>query len=300
MSKFITGKELVKTIDNIIWEAEKTLLIVSPFIKLDKYFRKNFEKHLNTPDLEIIVVFGKNENEVQRSLNKDDFEFFKGFPNVSIIHEPRLHAKYYGNEKKGVVTSINLYDFSVENNIEFGVYSEQTLLNQLSSNNHDMDAWQKCIEIANNGKVVFIKRPVYENKTFIVNLSKKYKFSKIMLDDTSHFYENKKSSFSNKKLEDFPEELNSEDYRPVREETKEVKEPVREYKAQNNYNQKPTQGFCIRTGEQIAFNPNQPLSKPAWRIWNEFANPDFPEKYCHRTGQLSYGRTSFRNPILNP
>ena len=35
MSKFITGKDLENNIYDIIWKAEKTLLIVSPFIDLE-------------------------------------------------------------------------------------------------------------------------------------------------------------------------------------------------------------------------------------------------------------------------
>ena len=59
MNKFITGKELVNTIDDIIWNAEKTLVIVSPFIKLDEHFRKLFDRHENHHELEIIIFFGK-------------------------------------------------------------------------------------------------------------------------------------------------------------------------------------------------------------------------------------------------
>ncbi|KOS06781.1 hypothetical protein AM493_12670 [Flavobacterium akiainvivens] len=303
MSKFITGKELIDTIDSIIWDAEKTLLIVSPFIKLDGPFKKNFKKHINNPALKLVVVFGKNENAVQKSLNKEDFEFFKSFKNVSVIYEPKLHAKYYGNEKKGVITSINLYDHSVENNIEFGVFSEQTLLTQLSGSNHDLDAWQKCIEIANNGKVVYIKRPVYEQKKFIINYSKVYIDSEVLVDDTDYFYEKKKTTFSDRKLGSFPEEIDSESVRPVRDERpireeRKVAEPSVQYKSVNNYQAQPSKGYCIRTGEQIPFNPNQPLSYSAWKIWNEFGNVDFPEKFCHLTGRPSNGKTSFRKPIL--
>lgn len=57
-------------------------------------------------------------------------------------------------------------------------------------------------------------------------------------------------------------------------------------------------GFCIRSGKKIKFNPKQPMSKEAWKIWNEYGNQDFPEKYCHKTGKLSFGKTSMRNPIL--
>lgn len=40
MAKFITGEELEKAIYDIIWDAERDLLIVSPFIKLDDYFKR--------------------------------------------------------------------------------------------------------------------------------------------------------------------------------------------------------------------------------------------------------------------
>ncbi|GGB84481.1 hypothetical protein GCM10007424_25650 [Flavobacterium suaedae] len=62
--------------------------------------------------------------------------------------------------------------------------------------------------------------------------------------------------------------------------------------------EKSKHGYCIRTGQQIPFNPQQPLSRDAWRVWNEFGNVDFPEKFCHKTGEKSNGKTSMRNPIL--
>ena len=44
MSEFITGKKLEGAIYDIIWEAEKTLLVLSPYVKLDKYFKKAFRQ----------------------------------------------------------------------------------------------------------------------------------------------------------------------------------------------------------------------------------------------------------------
>ncbi|MBL6873679.1 MAG: hypothetical protein ISR00_07045, partial [Flavobacteriales bacterium] len=51
---------LVETIENIIWTAEKKLMIVSPFIKLDNHFKKLFDNLKNKHDLQITIVFGKN------------------------------------------------------------------------------------------------------------------------------------------------------------------------------------------------------------------------------------------------
>lgn len=298
MSKFLTGKNLIDAIDGIIWEAEKTLLIVSPFIKLDEYFRKLFEHQLKKPNLHIIIVFGKNENEVKRSLNQNDFDYFKKFPNISIIYAKDLHAKYYGNEQKGVVTSINLYDHSFKNNIEFGIYTEQTLLTQLGSN-LDVDAWDECLKIANNNDVVFIKRPIYDNKKFVVTFSKNYTGSETLLDYTDHFY-GTKSRYQSKRLKDFETELElgfDNTQKPERKEFEKGK--IKDEKPNYHYKENTQQyGYCIRTGEQIPFNPKYPLSKPAWQTWSQFSNADFPEKFCHKTGKPSYGKTSMRKPIL--
>lgn len=307
MSKFITEKELEDTVYNIIWDAEQTLLIVSPYIKLDEYFKKIFDKHKNNPKIHLLLVFGKNETAISKSLSKDDFDFFKKFPNVSIIYVPTLHAKYYANEFKGVVTSINLYDYSFKNNIEYGIYSEQSILNKLTdrfTGNPDNDAWDKSRQIADENDAVFIKRPVYEKRF----LSKNYITSEILLDYTEHFYSKKTINYKPRRLTEFDDELElGANYgtRPLREEIEDEKPEIKEtqYQAPKTTYAKeefkdPKYGFCIRTGEQIPFNPGQPLSKPAWRKWNEFGNPDFPEKFCHKTGKPSYGKTSMRNPIL--
>lgn len=57
-------------------------------------------------------------------------------------------------------------------------------------------------------------------------------------------------------------------------------------------------GYCIRTGQQIPFNPNRPFSRDAYEVWNDFKNPYYEENYCHFSGESSNGQTSFANPIL--
>lgn len=286
MSKFITGKELENAVYNIIWDAKQVLLIVSPFIKLDDYFKKLFNNHVNNPKLHLLLVFGKNENAVKKSMSMSDFDYFKQFPNVSIIYVSNLHAKYYGNENEGVITSINLYDYSFINNIEFGVYSEEGFLDRFKQS-ADQDAFNACIEIAESHEVVFIKRPVYENRRLIVNLGKNYIKSDILHDSTNQFYGASKSKkLESKRLADFPEEVLIGSKNTGRPEREEVLTP-----------DLPIQGYCIRTGKKIKYNLKQPMSREAWLIWNEYGNENFPEKFCHKTGQASNGKTSMNNPV---
>jgi len=285
MSKFITSENLADAVYEIIWEAENKLLIVSPFIKLDEYFKKLFDKHINNPKLHILIVFGKNEKEISKSLSKNDFDYFKKFLNISIIYVPNLHAKYYGNEKKGVITSINLYDHSFKNNIEFGVYSETNLLNKYK-NNFDNDAWNTCHELAFKSEAIFIKRPLFEKKLLSSLLGKNYIKSAILHDTTDKFYStwNKNKNSEIRTLADFKDELELGSEQTIR--------PTREdIEIQKN-------GFCIRTGERIPFNLKKPMSKSAWLVWNQFNDEYYPENYCHKTGEKSNGKTSMNKPIL--
>ena len=287
MAKFITGKELEDVVRNIIKDANDILLIVSPYIKLGDYFKELFEGHLNNTGLELIVVFGKNEGHTSKSLSKDDFELFKKFPNVSVIYEPNLHAKYYGNEMSGVITSINLYDYSFKNNIEFGVHTEVGFFNGKSSA-PERDAWDKCQEIAHNGTPVFIKRPIVQ-KGFLGSItgSKKYVASKILLDETEYFYAQKARKLtSSKKLADFPEELDKDTNNDTRPSPEAAKDSEKEM------------GYCIRTAARIPFNVLKPFSADAYKSWAEYGNKDYPEKYCHKTGRRSNGKTSMKHPVL--
>jgi hypothetical protein len=298
MSKFVTGKELNDEIYHIIWDAKKELVLVSPFIRLDKYFRGLLEKHNQNENLHILLVFGKNEGAVSKSLNSDDFEFFKQFPNISIVYQANLHAKYYGNETKGMITSINLHDHSFENNIEFGVLSSNDSL--LSNTKIDKEAWGKCLEIAYTGTPVFIKRPKIQKK--VLGIIKSYIGSEVLLDMTTQFYSGSSKGIiqSDKKLEDFPDEI---EFVPTKGSMPEREMPLKEAAQSKtsqsaNWNEIKT-GYCIRTGVKIPFSPEKPFCYDAFKEWAIYENWEYSEKYCHLTGEKSYGKTSRLKPILN-
>ncbi len=289
MPKFITGEALEKAVYEIIWDAEDSLRIVSPFIRLDDYFKKLFDKHINNPKLHILIVFGKNEGNVSRSLSKDDFDYFTKFPNISIIYVPNLHGKYYGNEKKGVITSINLHDYSFKSNIEFGVYSEINMLDRFTQS-ADQDAWAACSDIAYSNEAIYIRRPVFEKKLLSAILGKSYVKSDTLHDITNNFYlgfANYSRGNIQKRLSDFPDELD------LATSTTKKDMPIREEIQQT------TPGYCIRTGIKISFDPNKPLSEDAFRSWVQFGNTEYPENYCHFSGEPSNGTTCFSKPILS-
>lgn len=57
---FLTGKELSEKIYDTIYNSEKYLLILSPFIQLDTYFKDEvFKTHINNSIVHIIGFLGK-------------------------------------------------------------------------------------------------------------------------------------------------------------------------------------------------------------------------------------------------
>ncbi|OQD42775.1 hypothetical protein BUL40_09670 [Croceivirga radicis] len=283
MSKFLTGKPLEEKLTDILWNAKKYVIVISPFIKLDNHVRSIFDKIKATHEINLILVFGKNEGYKQKSLREKDFEYFKNFKNISILYNKDLHAKHYCNEKEGLITSLNLYDYSMINNIEYGVHFTKNILNPSENLFEETEEFTDDL-IFEKSHVVFLKKPQYKKKMF--GLSKTFQNSSVLFDVSDDFFNG--HDYDIKSLADFDYENLSDvdkvyDIKPQRE---------------NNLEQSPTFGYCIRTGEQIPYNPEKPFSYYAFRTWKQFENYDFEENYCHKTGKESYGKTSMRNPIL--
>lgn len=127
INRFKVHDELIKMIN----EAEKQLIFISPYIKLHDDYKRALLRKVKNPELEIIVVFGKNAEDKSKSINMEDFEFFRQFPNIKIKYCERLHAKIYANDFCSLVTSMNLHRFSAEENIEVGILCKNTLLGSI-------------------------------------------------------------------------------------------------------------------------------------------------------------------------
>ena len=282
----LLGKELEDAVCEIIYKANESILIVSPYIKLDKYFEKLFEQHIDNYKIQITIVFGKNEGNVTKSLSIRDFEFFKKFHDITIVYVPTLHAKYYSNEKVGLITSINLHEYSVKHNIEYGVLFDTSFLSRADKT--DLEAWQFSNNLANENDVIYIKRAIIEKK----RLSQNFIGSKVLFDVTDSLIRNRK--YESKRISDFPnfieESKKKSKVRPTR---AEVESTVENEKTIVKANTK--KGFCIRCGIDEYFNILSPLCTDCWKKWVHYEDKNFREKYCHNCGEKRI--TSMAQPI---
>lgn len=282
---FLTGKDLSEKIYDTIYNSEEYLFILSPFIQLDQYFKEEvFKTHLNSSHIHIIIGFGKNENNVIKSFKKEDIEYFTQFKNITIVYIPNLHAKYYGNEKKAIITSMNLLDYSFKNNIEFGVYSEKKLIS-INSNSFFESAFNTCLNIVEeNGYTIFVKRPKYNRKRFF---SKDYVGSDTELDLIQDLATN--GSVPKRKLSEFL----SEKYVNIA-----LKQERKAVDAYNKKTEIPSsnskKGYCIRCKNHISLDIEKPLCWSCYQVWSKYEDPFYQENYCISCGERH--KTNFNKP----
>ena len=296
MTKFLTGNDLHDSVYDIIFEAKKHLLIISPFIRLDDYFKNLFNKYKSQSNVMIIIAFGKNEENVSRSFSSEDFSYFKEFPNISIVYIPNLHAKYYANERRGIITSINLYDYSFKNNIEFGVLCETAII---GGDKIDREAWEKSMKILGENNVVFVRKPKFKKKLF----GKDYIGSETLYDVTEELinkgYTPKKSVFDFNNPESIRAEANTarisrEEFEAQRNYIDDTSDSLS--KIGNNISFRGEKiGYCIRCSNQILLNPKSPYCKKCYKLWKIESDKNYIEQYCHACGEEQ--RSSFTKPM---
>jgi hypothetical protein len=287
MPRFFTGNELNSELEKVFENAEEQIILISPYIKLHDRYASTLRTKQKNPRLEIIVVFGKNEENIAKSMKQDDFNFFKEFPNIQIRYEKRLHAKYYASESSAIMTSMNLHSYSQDNNIEVGVMTTASLLGNIASNlitnvtgedSYDSQASRYFKRVIDQSELLFHKVPQFDKGAFGTGLNKKYISSKIEVDKLSDFFAEKPktdtsyrrdSSYESKKVEILSQPVNN-----------------------------VQTGFCIRTGVPIPFNVKMPMCHDSFRTWSKFGDGDYSENFCHFTGEPSNGETCVSRPIM--
>lgn len=192
MAKLLYNDALNHEISELIRNAYSRIDLFCPYIKLHQKLKDDLKKHIDNYEIQINILFGKNEDDPSKSMSKEDFEFFKQFKHIQIRYEPRLHAKYYANDDFCVLSSMNLHGYSQNNNIEVGVkFKGKSLVGMVGSlvfdsEDMDYDAYKFFQEVYDNSEVIFRNSPQFENKILSKN---KYLGSVIEIDRSSEFYD---------------------------------------------------------------------------------------------------------------
>ena len=114
MAEFLTTSGISFRLEEIIKDAQERLVIISPFLKIDRRIKELLEDR-NRFKIDIRVIYGKTDLRPEESDWLESQEFIR----TSFCEH--LHAKCYMNEKAALLTSMNLYEFSQRNNEEMGI-----------------------------------------------------------------------------------------------------------------------------------------------------------------------------------
>jgi len=194
MAQFVEADELNTALTTMINHADNYLWFISPYIKLNERIKFSLTALKDRPHTEIVIVFGKNENDVSKSMSLEDLKFFIDFPNIKVMHVANLHAKYYGSEDFAIITSMNLYEFSQVTNLEAGVilYAKNTLkklasmANPLDVDNTFENSFGFFGRVIKQAKLIYEKKPKF--KSTMLGLTSKYERSDIVADNTEKYY----------------------------------------------------------------------------------------------------------------
>ena len=112
MAEFLTTKGITAHLHKIIADAQRELVLISPYIKSDDVTKGLLES--TTRAISVEVIYGKKE------LTKDEREYFDRY-SIKTTFIKNLHAKCYLNEDQALLTSMNLHEFSQAHNDEMGI-----------------------------------------------------------------------------------------------------------------------------------------------------------------------------------
>ncbi|WP_439880922.1 phospholipase D family protein [Pontibacter sp. MBLB2868] len=114
MSEFITTKGIAYHIEELVKRADKEITLVTPYLKIAPLLLERIMEH-DRKGCFTTIIYGKDE------LRADQKLALSRLNNLNLYFAKNLHAKCYYNEKQLLITSMNLYEFSENNNREFGI-----------------------------------------------------------------------------------------------------------------------------------------------------------------------------------
>jgi hypothetical protein len=308
-NKYLFDSSLSAAIEDLIKNAKDKLTLISPYIDLSERVKSALNEQLNkkNPNFTLKVLFGKDGKDVlkneRRSAKqlKDSLEFFMNFPNVEIKFEKRLHAKFYLNDFDMIFSSMNLYNYSLVNNIEFGIIENLSSIGILGQIGESVVEIVESFENQISEKVLGLNKaidPVSKFESIFSEAELLYQTNPI-IKDKKDFKSKIKGAVGIESKEIVDKEIRCDFLTDLLKGKLNVNSNYEKINEKINNKAIGGIGFCIRTGSEIPFNPKKPMSNKAFTMWNKYKDVNYSEKFCHFSGEKPDAKTSVKKPILN-
>lgn len=233
MAKFLNTTGVSYHLEELIKGTKDKLILISPYLQFTDRIKEHL-RNLNIQKKDIRIVYRENK------LQPEENNWLESQIGIRTSLCKNVHAKCYLNESEAIITSMNLYEFSQQNNNEMGIHFSKA---------QDPDLYNDTLEEA--------------NRLLTISEEIRVTVKKVTADTPSRTTKN-----------------------PL-----DVKMTVAKSAI-------PEAGYCIRTGVSIPFNVEKPMTYDSFKSWSKYGDVEYPEKYCHFSGELSNGETSVSRPIL--
>lgn len=130
LAKFLNTSATSYYLEELIKNARDTLVLISPFLKINDRIKELLEDK-NRLKMDVRIVYGKSE------LQPEEISWLKELTFIRTSFCKNLHAKCYLSEEGCIITSLNLYEFSQVNNNEMGIYLSKTDDSELYKDAYD-------------------------------------------------------------------------------------------------------------------------------------------------------------------
>ena len=115
MAKFLNTTGVSYHLEELIKNTKDRLVLISPYLQFHKRVKDHLE-NLNVQKRDIRIIYRENKLQVAES------NWLESQIGIRTSLCSSLHAKCYINENEAIVTSMNLYSFSQQNNDEMGIH----------------------------------------------------------------------------------------------------------------------------------------------------------------------------------
>lgn len=163
MAEFLTTNAISFYIENIIKDAKSELYLLMPYLQLSREFYETL-KASSDRAVSIIIVYANEDLYTEEKIKLGELE------NLEIYNLENLNVKCCCNEENVLITSMDLHQMSVIDNVDMGV-----LFNKIS----DIDLYKKTYYeiktiITSSKNMNLHKKPIEELAQPSVKLKKIY------------------------------------------------------------------------------------------------------------------------------
>ncbi len=148
MAKFLNTTGVSYHLEELIKATKERLILISPYLQFTDRIKEHLS-NLNIQKRDIRIVYRENK------LQFEENNWLEGQIGIRTSLCKNLHAKCYINENEAIITSMNLYEFSQQNNNEMGIYISKVHDPELY--NATLDEVQRLLTISEEIRVTVKK-----------------------------------------------------------------------------------------------------------------------------------------------